>query len=81
MDIERLLKKNLKKKYNVSLNPSVVEPLKERLKESGVSFSGYVNAILEESWEMMKDLPVKAEDLTVKQYADILGSFTKKMKE
>jgi len=55
--------------------------LKKRLRESGVSFSGYVNAILEESWEMMKDLPVKMEDLTVKQYADILGSFTKKMKE
>ena len=81
MDIEKLLKKNLKKKYNVSLNPLVVEPLKKRLHESGVSFSGYVNAILEESWEMMKDLPVKVEDLTVKQYADILGSFTKKMQE
>lgn len=75
------MKKKTRKKYNLSLNPEVVEPLHERLKDSGVSLSGYVNAVLTESWEAMKNLPVSVEDMTVKQLTDLMVAFTQTMKK
>jgi len=77
--MERKLKN--RKKYNLSLNPDVVEPLHDRLRESGMSLSGYVNAVLVESWESMKNLPINVEDMTIKQFNDLMASFFKKVKE
>ncbi len=78
---EGKMKKKTRKKYNLSLNPEVVEPLHERLKDSGVSLSGYVNAVLAESWDLMKDLPVKVGDMTVKQFTEFLNKYVSRMKE
>jgi len=70
-----------RKKYNLTLDPEVVEPLHDMLRKSGITLSGYVNACLAESYEALKDLPVKVEDMTIKQFTDFMVAFQKKMKE
>jgi hypothetical protein len=72
--------KPVRKKYTLSLDPNVVEPLKERLKEENVSFSGFVNALAADSLEAMKNLPENLEDMTVKQFAEFINLFVKTVK-
>ena len=75
------MKKKNRKKYNLSLDPDVVEPLHERLKQSNIQLSGYVNALLAESWDVMKNLPANVEDMTVKQFTEFMNTFVQRMKE
>jgi hypothetical protein len=70
-----------RKKYNLSLDPEVMEPLHERLRQSNISLSGYVNAVLAESWDLMRELPVNVEDMTVKQFTEFLNKYVSRMKE
>jgi len=81
MENSKVHKAKIRKKYNLSLDPRIVEPLHDRLRDSGMSLSGYVNSIISESWEAMKNLPVNVEDMTIKQFNDLMATFVKKVKE
>lgn len=37
------------KKYNIMLNPELVDSIRPWLKERGITFSGYLNMLLKES--------------------------------
>jgi len=72
-----------KKTYNVSLDEERTEYVKEAIRKTGMSFSAFLDASIEELYKNLQDvsagMPKGADELTTVEFLESLTGMLKRM--